>query len=68
MCKIIAALAGSNWTDNNERRLMNASNRAVGICLRRLKNIISMHSDNRNVFSKSPAITRKNLNLKNKFK
>ena len=52
----MAALVGSDCNVIIDNLLMNAIKRTVGICFFLLKNIISMHSDNKIVFSMLPAL------------
>lgn len=51
---IIFELIGSDCKEIIDNLLMNAISLAVGICFLRLKNIISMHSAKRFVFSIEP--------------
>ena len=59
MCKIIAPPVEDDCNDMIDNLLTNAINLAVGICFLRFKNIISIHSANKIVLSKLPAIEKK---------
>ena len=54
---IIFELNGSDCKEIIDSLLINAINLAVGICFLRLKNIISMHSAKRVVFSTEPVVS-----------
>ena len=61
MCKRIAPLVEDDCKDIIANLLTNAINLAVGICFLRFKNIISIHSANKIVLSKLPAIEKESL-------
>jgi len=61
MCKRIAPLVEDDCKDMIANLLTNAISLAVGICFLRFKNIISIHSANKIVLSKLPAIEKESL-------